>query len=146
MEKELKDEEDKVVNVFMDALNIDHDFASVLCDNGFTTLEEIAYVPVSEFLTIDGLDESIANALQENAKEAIAKRNEDQVKESCAKLEKLDGIDSMLALKLVQAGIHDAEELAEMATDDLSSIEGLDENKAGEIIMTARNECWFKQE
>ena len=146
MEKELKDEEDKVVNVFMDALNIDHDFASVLCDNGFTTLEEIAYVPVSEFLTIDGLDESIANALQENAKEAIAKRNEDQVKESCAKLEKLEGIDSMLALKLVQAGIHDAEELAEMATDDLSSIEGLDENKAGEIIMTARNECWFKQE
>lgn len=146
MEQELKAEEDKVVNVFIEALNIDEEFASVLADNGFSTLEEIAYVPVSEFMSIDGMDEDLANELQKNAKAAIAKRDEEQREQGCKDLERLDGISKDLAIALVQAGIHSSEELAEMAVDDISSIEGLDETKAGEIIMAARNECWFKQE
>lgn len=144
MENSLKQEEDKVIKDFVEGLNIDEEFAEALADSGFTNLEEIAYVPIEEFLTIDGIDEETAKTLQQNAKETLAKREESQSHEVIATLSKLDGIDNELASKLFAHGVKSAEDLAELATDDLTDIEGLDEQKAGDIIMAARNECWFK--
>ena len=146
MEEGLKAEEGKVIKTFVDALNIDDEFAEALSSVGFTTLEEIAYVPIEEFESIEGIDRETATILQENARRALAEREEKLKESGSDALTKLEGIDSELAMKLVAAGIKDPEELAEQAVDDLLDIEGMTEEKAGQIIMAARNECWFKDE
>ena len=146
MEEGLKAEEGKVIKTFVDALNIDDEFAEALSSVGFTTLEEIAYVPIEEFESIEGIDRETATILQENARRALAEREEKLKESGSDALTKLEGIDSDLAMKLVAAGIKDPEELAEQAVDDLLDIEGMTEEKAGQIIMAARNECWFKDE
>lgn len=146
MESGIKAEEGKVLNLFMENLNVDEEFAQALADAGFSNLEEIAYVPVEEFSAIDGLDEETARALQENAQEAIKKNAEKVDAKAIEQLSALEGIDKALATTLVAHGIKSDEDLAEQATDDLLDIEGLDEKKAGEIIMAARNATWFKDE
>lgn len=146
MEEGLKAEESKVIKNFVEALNIDDEFAEALSSVGFTTLEEIAYVPIEEFESIEGIDKETATILQQNARKALAEREEELKASGSDTLTKLEGIDSELAMKLVAAGIKDPEELAEQAVDDLLDIEGMTEEKAGQIIMAARNECWFKDE
>ena len=146
MEAGLKAETGKVIKLFEEALNVDEEFAQALSDAGFTTLEEIAYVPVEEFASIDGLDDEIASALQENAREAIAKRDAEVDKEGLKLLTSIEGVDEALARKLLLHGIKNLEDLADQAVDDLTDIEDLDETKAGQIIMAARNETWFKDE
>ncbi len=144
MAKEIENESSKVVNLFSESLNIDEDFALALATEGFNSLEEIAYVPIDTLLSIEGIDEDMAKTLQENAKSYLMKKESD-IKESGVKeLIKLDGITEDLALKLVDKGIMSAEDLAECATDDITTIEGLSDELAGKIIMAARNECWFK--
>ena len=118
--------------------------ATALSDAGLTTLEEVAYVEPSELLEIEGMDEETAEQLQSVAREAVEKIENAQNAQAIKELVALEGIDESLALKLVDHGIKSGEDLAEQATDDLTSIEGLDEKKAGEIIMAARNEYWFK--
>lgn len=146
MEEKLKDESSKILKVFMDGLNVDEEFAQALNDAGFTSLEEVAYVPEEELTAIDGLDEDTAKALQENAKAAIEEKARQQESAGIDELSKLEGIDADLAAKLVAHGIKTGEDLADQAVDDLTDIEGLDEKKAGEIIMAARNEYWFKDQ
>lgn len=145
MTSNLKEEEGKIISNFMDRLNIDEEFATVLAESGFTTLEEIAYVPVEEFLNIDGIDEDIAHTLQDNAKKAIEAISAAENQEGVAELTSLPSIDKDLAVKLVAHDIKSLEVLAEQATDDITGIEGLNEELAGKIIMDARNECWFKE-
>lgn len=141
----------KAVNLLIQALDVDEEFAQVLADEGFTSLEEIAYVPTSELLEIDGFDEDIVESLRERAKAAISTR-------ALATEEALDGVspsDDLLALEgldrhsafvMASKGVITLEDLAEQGIDDLIEIVELTEAKAGELIMAARNICWFGEE
>ncbi len=141
----------KVVNLFVSALDVDEDFAQVLADEGFTSLEEVAYVPESELLEIDGFDEDIVEALRERAKAAISTRalaSEEALDgaEPSEDLLALEGLERHLAYVLASKGVITLEDLAEQGIDDLIEIEELTEEKAGELIMAARNICWFGEE
>ena len=144
-------ENDKVITLFTDKLDVDDDFAGMLADEGFTSLEEIAFVPVAELLEIDGLDEETVEALRERAKEAIttqALASEETLEgtEPAADLLALEGLERHLAFVLASRGVITLEDLAEQGVDEISDIEELDETKAGELIMAARNICWFNEE
>ncbi|WP_372869819.1 transcription termination factor NusA [Shewanella sp.] len=141
----------KVVTLFMESLDVDEDFAQVLADEGFTSLEEVAYVPVAELLAIDGFDEDIVEALRERAKAAISTRalaSEEALDgaEPSEELLNLDGMERHLAFVMASRGVVTLEDLAEQGIDDLIEIEELTEEKAGELIMAARNICWFGEE
>jgi len=144
-------ENDKVMTLFTEKLDLDEDFATLLCEEGFTSLEEIAYVPVSEMLEIDGMDEDIVEELRERAKEALttqALASEESLEgaEPADDLLNLEGMERHLAFVLASRGVSTLEELAEQGVDDIADIEELDEAKAGELIMAARNICWFNEE
>ena len=144
-------ENDKVLTLFIDKLDLDEDFATMLAEEGFTSLEEIAYVPVSEMLEIDGLDEDMVEELRERAKAAIttaALANEEtlEASEPAQDLLDLEGLERHLAYVLASRGVVTLEDLAEQGVDEISDIEDLDETKAGELIMAARNICWFNEE
>jgi len=148
LNKKHEEENAKVLALFTDALDIDEDFAMLLVDEGFSTLEEIAYVPVSEMLGIDGLDEDTINELRERAKAALTTRalaNEETLEgaEPTEELLNLDGMSKHVAYVLASRGISDLESLAEQGTDDISDIDELDDEKAGALIMAARNIVWF---
>jgi len=144
-------ENDKVLNLFIDKLDLDEDFATLLAEEGFTSLEEIAYVPVAEMLEIDGLNEDIVEELRERAKEALttqALASEETLEgaEPAQDLLDLKGLERHLAFVLASRGVITLEDLAEQGIDEISDIEELDETKAGELIMAARNICWFNEE
>jgi len=144
-------ENDKVLTLFTDKLDLDEDFALMLVEEGFTSLEEIAYVPVAEMLDIDGMDEDIIEELRERAKAAIttqALASEETLEgaEPAEDLLNLAGLERHLAFVLASRGITTLEHLAEQGVDEISDIEELDETKAGELIMAARNICWFNEE
>ena len=144
-------ENDKVLTLFTDKLDLDEDFALMLVEEGFTSLEEIAYVPVAEMLDIDGMDEDIVEELRERAKAAIttqALASEETLEgaEPAEDLLNLEGLERHLAFVLASRGITTLEDLAEQGVDEISDIEELDETKAGELIMAARNICWFNEE
>ncbi|GAA3535437.1 transcription termination factor NusA [Zobellella aerophila] len=141
-------ESDKIMNLFVQYLDIDEDFAALLMEEGFSTLEEIAYVPVSELLSVEGLDEDMVEELRNRAKDALTTRAlaQEESFEGVEPAEELLALPSMtreLAYQLAARGIADLEELAEQGIDDLEGIESLDESLAGELIMAARNICWF---
>ncbi len=125
-------------------MNVDDEFAQALSDAGFTSLEEVAYVPLEELTAIDGLDEETAKVLQQNAINAVDAKAKEQVDAGLSELTALEGVDEVLAKQLFAHGIKSGDDLADQAVDDLTDIEGLDPKKAGEIIMQARNEYWFK--
>ncbi|MAR00500.1 MAG: transcription termination/antitermination protein NusA [Oceanospirillaceae bacterium] len=136
------------VGVFMDSLDIDEDFALLLVEEGFTTLEEVAYVPMEEMLQIEGLDEDVVIELRNRAKDALltsalASEEKLEAAEPAEDLLTMDGMEKHLALVLASKGICTMEDLAEQSIDDLLDIEGMTEEKAGELIMTARKP-WFE--
>ncbi|GLR69792.1 transcription termination factor NusA [Agaribacter marinus] len=144
-------ENEQVLSVFTENLDIDEDFASVLVDEGFTSLEEIAYVPVAELLEIDGLDEDMVEELRTRAKAALttqALANEESLEDAEPEKELLDleGMDRHVAYVLASRGITNLEALAEQGTDEISDIEELSEEQAGALIMAARNIVWFSEE
>ncbi|CAM7908570.1 Transcription termination/antitermination protein NusA [Enterobacter intestinihominis] len=139
------------IDTFTKYLDIDEDFATVLVEEGFSTLEELAYVPMKELLEIDGLDEPTVEALRERAKNALttlALAQEESLgdKKPADDLLNLEGLDRAIAFKLAARGVCTLEDLAEQGVDDLTDIEGLTDEKAGELIMAARNICWFGDE
>lgn len=151
MNKKHQAESAKVVSLFINSLDVDEDFAQVLANEGFTSLEEVAYVPVSELLAIDGFDEDLVEALRERAKAAISTRalaSEEALDgvEPSDELLALEGVERHLAYVLASKGIVTLEDLAEQGIDDLIEIEELTEEKAGTLIMAARNICWFGEE
>jgi N utilization substance protein A len=151
MKEKHQAENDKVLNLFIDKLDLDEDFATLLSDEGFTSLEEIAYVPAAEMLEIDGLTEEIVEELRERAKEALttqALASEETLEgaEPAEDLLALDGLERHLAFVLASRGVRTLEDLAEQGIDEISDIEELTETKAGELIMAARNICWFNEE
>ncbi|MDY0417958.1 transcription termination factor NusA [Enterobacter sp. 170198] len=139
------------IDTFTKYLDIDEDFATVLVEEGFSTLEELAYVPMKELLEIDGLDEQTVEALRERAKNALttlALAQEESLgdKKPADDLLNLEGLDRAIAFKLAARGVCTLEDLAEQGVDDLADIDGLTDEKAGELIMAARNICWFGDE
>ncbi len=139
-----------VIDQFIQHLDVDEDVAQVLVDEGFTTLEEVAYVPVEEMLEIDGFDEDIVEELRKRAKDALltlAIANEEKLDqaEPADDLLQMDGMDRHLAFLLAAQGIVTMEDLAEQSVDDLLDIEGIDEERAASLIMTARAP-WFAEE
>lgn len=136
------------ITTFMEKLAVDEDVAELLVSEGFTSLEEVAYVPMDELLSIDGFDEDIAKELRDRARDALltqAIASEEGL--SSANLEadllNMEGMDDVLALALAGKGIVSMENLAEQAVDELMDIEGMDEERAGKLIMTARAP-WFE--
>ena len=151
MKEKHQAENDKVLNLFIDKLDLDEDFATLLAEEGFTSLEEIAYVPAAEMLEIDGLTEEIVEQLRDRAKEALttqALASEETLEgaEPAQDLLDLEGLERHLAFVLASRGVRTLEDLAEQGIDEISDIEELTETKAGELIMAARNICWFNEE
>ncbi|WGE88227.1 transcription termination factor NusA [Actinobacillus equuli subsp. haemolyticus] len=149
LDKKHQAEDNKVIDLFVTSLEIDQEFAQILVDEGFSSLEELAFIPVSELTSIDGLeDEDLVEELQTRAKNAITAKalaEEEALKQAHIedRLLNLEGLDRHIAFKLAEKGITTLEELAEQATDDLSDIEELSADKASELIMAARQICWF---
>jgi N utilization substance protein A len=146
-----EEENTKVLETFIKGLDIDQEFASVLVDEGFTTLEEIAYVPVNELLEIDGLDEDMVEDLRNRARAALttqALANEETLESAVPKEELLNlpGMERHVAYTLASRGITDLEGLAEQGVDEITDIEELNETTAGELIMAARNIVWFSED
>ena len=144
-------EKDRILTLFTQALDIDDDFAELLVDEGFSTVEEIAYVPLSELQRIDGLDNEQIEELRERAKQALstqalAKEETLAGAKPADDLLALQGMTLDLAYELAARGIPTLEDLAEQGIDDLSGIPGMTEEKAGELIMAARNICWFGEQ
>jgi len=137
------------IELFMQALEVDDEVAEVLVQEGFTSLEEIAYVPLDEILVIEGFDEEIANDLRNRAKDALLTQaiasQEDLSSANIADdLLNMEGMDNVLALELSKKGILSMEDLAEQSIDELKDIESIDEERAGKLIMTARAP-WFEE-
>ena len=146
-------ESGQVIQVFVEHLDVDEDVAGILVDEGFSTLEEVAYVPLEEMTAIDGFDEDIAEELRARAKDALltsAIASEEQLgaNEPAEDLLTMDGMDRHLAFILASRGIVTMEDLAEQAVDDLMDIPDIADmtaERAGELIMTARAP-WFAEE
>lgn len=144
-------EKDRILNLFTQALDIDDDFAELLVDEGFSTVEEIAYVPLSELQRIEDLDDEQIEQLRDRAKQALstqalAKEETLAGAKPADDLLALDGMTQDLAYELAARGISTLEDLAEQGIDDLSGIPEMTEQKAGELIMAARNICWFGEQ
>ena len=145
-----QEESGSYMETFMAALDIDEDVASVLVDEGFTSLEEVAYVPLEEMSNIDGFDEDIAEELRSRAKDALltqALASEEQLEnaEPAEDLLTMEGMDKHLAYLLASRGIITMDDLAEQAVDELLDVEGVDEERAAALIMKAR-EPWFAED
>lgn len=140
-----------IIKKFIKYLEIKEHIAILLIEEGFSSLEEIAWVPINELLKIKNLDKKILKNIRANAKNALTtlalKKEErlNEIKEPINKLIVLPNIEKSLALKLVNRGIFTIEQLAEQSIDDLLDIKELNNKKAGEIIMSARNLCWFNK-
>ena len=148
MQSKHQAEKDRIMNLFTRALDIDDEFAEVLIDEGFSTLEEIAYVPMQELASIEGLDEEMVEELRGRAKQALTTRALAQEEsfegvEPSEDLLGLKGLGRELAYMLAARGIGTLEDLADQAIEDLMGIDGMTEDKAGQLIMAARNICWF---
>ena len=137
-----------ILRNFVEQLEVDEELAQVLVDEGFTSLEEIAYVPLEEMLNIDGFDEEIVNELRARAKDrlltaAIASEEKLADAHPAEDLLSLEGMDADLAKELAVRGVINREDLAEQSIDDLLDIDGIDQERAGKLIMAARAH-WFE--
>lgn len=142
----------QVIKVFVDSLDIDEDVAGILVEEGFATLEEVAYVPLEEMTAIEGFDEEISEELRSRAKDAlltqaIASEEELGANEPAADLLTMDGMDRHLAYLLASHAIVTMEDLAEQGVEDIMDIPDIPDmtkERAGELIMTARAP-WFAE-
>jgi transcription termination/antitermination protein NusA len=129
----------------MSKLDIDQEVADILIAEGFTSLEEVAYVPLQEMLEIESFDEDTVNELRNRAKDALltqAIATEESVEEASQDLRDLEGLTPALLVKLADAGIHTRDDLADLAVDELTEITAQTEDEAKALIMKAR-EHWF---
>ena len=144
-EKKSETEARAVVELFMKDLDVDEEVAAILVQEGFSTVEEVAYVPVSELASIEDFDEEIVQELRNRARDVLLTRAiaTEEVAESADDLFLVDGMTNELAEQLSARGITSRDELAEQAVDDLLDVPGMDEKRAGALIMAARKH-WFE--
>ncbi|MEW8428383.1 MAG: transcription termination/antitermination protein NusA, partial [gamma proteobacterium symbiont of Ctena orbiculata] len=135
------------MDAFMEQLDVDEDVAAILVQEGFTSVDEVAYVPIEEMLSIEEFDEELINELRNRAKDFLLTKaiaNEEAFREPAEDLLTMEGMDRQLAMILAGRGVVTMEDLAEQSIDDLMEIEGMDEERAGRLIMTARAP-WFEE-
>ena len=140
-------EDEAIRKLFTGHLNIDEETADILLQEGFATLEEVAYVPAAELLEIDGFDEEIVEVLRNRARDAIltlAIASEEKLEDVADDLRSLEGLDTEMLRDLAQAGIITRDDLAELAVDELIEITGVTEEEAKKVILAAR-EHWFTE-
>ena len=144
-DQKTKDEYTSVSKLFIEKLDVDADIADILVHGGFSTLEEIAYVPIDELIQIEAFDEDTVNELRSRASAVILKEaisNEEKIQSPADDLLNMEGMDSDTAKLLASKSIITMEDLAELAADELLDIVKMDEERAKELIMTARAP-WF---
>ncbi|KAA3626376.1 MAG: transcription termination/antitermination protein NusA [Proteobacteria bacterium] len=149
-EEKSEQEAERLQAIFKEQLDVDEELAAILVQEGFSTIEEVAYVPPQEMLEIEEFDESIVEELRNRARDVLLLRaiaNEEKLEESepAEDLLGMEGMDRELAFVLASRGICTMEDLAEQAVDELIDIEGVDEERAAALIMTARAP-WFADE
>ena len=143
--KKNEEEHTGILSLFVEKLDVDEEVADILVQEGFSTLEEIAYVPLAEMSEIEAFDEDTINELRKRARaalltEAIAK--EEKVGEAADDLLHMDGMDDSTARTLAGKGVTTMDDLADLAVDDLVELTGMDVERAKQLIMTARAP-WF---
>src|SRR5687767_87403 len=134
--------------LFMEKLEVDEEIAGILVTEGFSTVEEIAYVPAAELLAVEGFDEDIVEELRARARDALlneALQVEEDIEEHkpAEDLLSLDGMDEATAYALAARGVVTRDDLAELATDEITDLDGVDEERAAKLIMAARQH-WFE--
>ena len=140
----------EITDLFVETLSVGEDVAILLAQEGFTTIEQVAYVPISELEKIEGFDEKLVNELRERAQDKLlieAISTEETLDEHGPEedLLNLKSVNEELAYSLARNGINTREKLAEQSVDELIDIDGLNEEIAAEIIMEAR-EIWFEED
>ncbi|WP_454736253.1 transcription termination factor NusA [Cupriavidus necator] len=139
------EESDVVRKLFMAKLDVDEEVADILIEEGFSTLEEVAYVPISEMMEIEAFDEDTVNELRNRSRDALLTMElarEEKVEEVSQDLRSLDGLNPELIGKLAEGNIHTRDDLAELAVDELVEMTGVSDEEAKALIMKAR-EHWF---
>jgi N utilization substance protein A len=129
----------------MAKLDVDQEVADILIEEGFTSLEEVAYVPLQEMLEIESFDEDTINELRTRAKDALLTMEiarEESVEEVSQDLRDLEGLNAEFLPKLAESGVHTRDDLADLAVDELTAITGQSEEEAKTLILKAR-EHWF---
>ncbi len=148
-EKKTEQEAKELIGKFKDRLDVDEELATILVQEGFTSMEEVAYVPESELLEIEEFDQAIVEELRNRARDvlvtrAIATEEVIDQAEPADDLLEVEGMDRGLAFVLASRGVITREDLAEQSVDDLEEIKDLDPERAGELIMAARAH-WFEE-
>jgi N utilization substance protein A len=144
-QKKTEEESVSIRSLFIEKLDVDEEVADILVQEGFGTLEEIAYVPISEMLEIESFDEDTVNELRSRARNALltqAIATEEKLEHDVEDLLTLEGMDNQTARLLAEQGVVTKENLADLATDDLVEMTGIDADRAKQLIMTARAP-WF---
>jgi N utilization substance protein A len=143
--KKSEEEAESVRALFMEKLDVDEEVAQILVEEGFSTLEHVAYVPINEMMEIEQFDEETVNELRSRARNALLMQeiaSEEKVEEVASDLLSLDGMDSQTARLLASKGVKTQEDLAELALDDLVELTGMEAERAKALIMAARAP-WF---
>jgi N utilization substance protein A len=143
--KKVEGEDDLASQLFIDKLDVDEDVANILVHEGFSSIEEVAYVPVEEMIEIEAFDEETVNELQVRAKASLLKdaiSNEEKIQEPAEDLLKMEGMDQDTAKLLAVKSVTTMNDLAELAVDELIELVKMDEERAKSLIMTARAP-WF---
>jgi N utilization substance protein A len=146
-QKKTEEETSRIRTIFMEKLDVDQEVADILVQEGFSTLEEVAYVPLNEMLEIEAFDEATVNELRSRARNALltqAIASEERVEHEIEDLMKVEGMDKETARMLASKGVSTQEQLADYATDDLVEMSGLETERAKELIMAARAP-WFAE-
>jgi N utilization substance protein A len=141
-------ESGRLVENFMELLHVDEDVAAVLVEEGFSTVDEVAYVPLSEMMAIREFDEEIVTLLRDRAKDVLLTRaiasEESLDQEPAEDLLGMEGMDETLAFSLARHGVVTMEDLAEQSVDELTEMASINEERAAALIMKAR-EPWFAE-
>jgi len=146
-QKKSEEESLRTRQLFMDKLDVDEEVADILVQEGFSTLEEVAYVPLNEMLEIESFDEATVNELRSRARNALltqAIASEEKVEHDIGDLMKVEGMDKDTATLLAGKGVNTQEDLADQGTEDLVELTGLDAERARQLIMAARAP-WFAE-
>src|SRR5687768_2171557 len=147
-EQKAAQETSVVRSLFMEKLDVDEEVAEILVSEGFTSLDEVAYVPINEMLEIEAFDEETVNELRRRARNALlteAIKSEENVEHAAEDLQGMEGMDNQTARVLASKGITTMDALADLATDELTEMTGMDAERAVKLIMKAR-EPWFKDQ
>lgn len=143
-------EAQKLIDMFMEKLDVDEEVAAILVDEGFASIDEVAYVPLNEMLQIEEFDEDMVEELRRRARDylltsAIAAEEKFESAEPAEDLLNMEGMTEEMAVKLASSGVATMEDLAEQGVDEVVEILAIDAEQAGKLIMTAR-EPWFANE